>query len=165
MYLYCPLEIRLTYYLKILIKNSPLSRSVSAQTTSHAKFSESIKSENLSSLFLPNRNGFFILILPPLQLSPWILSHLFLLYIYSPPLHCSTFYIFCLSHSKMDFLHMKPQALVKHIRKTLQALTSVLLFKTESNILLLSRSPDFVSDVLPRVLDTFGSWEWLFYLC
>ena len=29
MYLYCPLEIRLTYYLKILIKNSPLSRSVS----------------------------------------------------------------------------------------------------------------------------------------
>ena len=37
-----------------------------------------------------------------------------------------------------------------------------MLFKTESNILLLSRSPDFVSDVLPRVLDTFGSWEWLF---
>ena len=62
----------------------------------------------------------------------------------------------------MDFLHMKPQALVKHIWKALQALTSGLLFKTESNILLLSRSPDFVSDVLPRVLDTFGSWEWLF---
>ena len=46
--------------------------------------------------------------------------------------------------------------------KPLPALISGLLFKTESTILLLSRSPDFVSDVSPRVLDTFGSWEWLF---
>lgn len=128
MYLYCPLEIRLTYYLKILIKNSPLSRSVSAQTTPHTKFSESIKSENLSSLFFPNRNGFFNLILPPLQFSPWILSHLFLLYLYSPPLHCSTFYIFCLSRSKMDFLHMKLQAL--------SAIDFRIAFKTELTILI-----------------------------
>ena len=49
--------------------------------------------------------------------------------------------------------------------KPLPALISGLLFKTELTILLLSWSPDFVSAVSPRVLDTFGSWEWLFYLC